>query len=79
MASFSSLPNEMIREVARHVMPKDIENFSLASKRIYAVNLPFLEEHRELRERYSAFDNLGKPHLMGAVSSQEALGTICRL
>lgn len=60
MASFSDLPNEMVREVARHVMPEDIENFSLVSKRIYAVNLAFLEEHRELRERYSAFELLEK-------------------
>lgn len=45
MASFSDLPNEMIREVARHVMPEDMEKFSLVSKRIYAVNLPFLKEH----------------------------------
>ena len=60
MAIFSDLPNEMVREVARHVMPEDIENFSLVSKRIYAVNLAFLEEHRDLRERYSAFDNLEK-------------------
>lgn len=60
MASFSSLPNEMIREIGRHVMPEDLESFSLASKRTYAVTFPFLKEHRELRERYSAFYNPGK-------------------
>lgn len=65
MASFSTLPNEMIREIASHVMPEDLENFSLVSKRIYAINLPFLEEHRELRKRYSAFDNSGKAEFDG--------------
>lgn len=60
MTNFSDLPNEMVREVARHIMPENILNFSLVSKNIYDVNLAFLTEHRELRERYSEFEPLEK-------------------
>ena len=60
MARFSDLPNELVREVAGHVMPDDIESFSLTSRGVYAEALPLLKEHRELKVRYSAFGNLEK-------------------
>ncbi|CAD6589614.1 MAG: hypothetical protein ASARMPRED_004142 [Alectoria sarmentosa] len=60
MARFSDLPNELVREVAGHVMPDDIESFSLISSGVYAQALPLLKEHRELKSRYSAFGNLEK-------------------
>ena len=59
MASFSRLPNELVYEIASYVMPEDIENFSVASKRIFDVAWPFLKEHRQLKKRYAAFDNIG--------------------
>ena len=65
MASFSALPNELVSEVAGHVMPEDIENFSLISKGVYAVALPLLGEHRVLKRRYSAFQNLEKAEFDG--------------
>lgn len=65
MASFSALPNELVSEVAGYVMPEDIENFSLISKGVYDVVLPLLEEHRVLKKRYSAFQNLEKVEFDG--------------
>ena len=58
MAKFSDVPTEIVGEIAGWVMPGEIGTFSQVSKRIYVVALPFLKEHRELKERYSAFDNL---------------------
>lgn len=65
MARFPDLPNELVREVMTYVMPEDIENFSLISKRFYVVALPLLKEHRELRVRYSDFDDIGKAAFFG--------------
>ena len=65
MASFSLLPNELVREVARHVMPEDIESFSLISRNVYREALPLLEEHRELKNRYRAFDIIEKAEFYG--------------
>ncbi len=59
MASFSRLPNEIVYKIASYVMPEEIENFSVASKRIFDVAWPFLKEHRQLKKRYAAFDNIG--------------------
>ena len=56
MATISSLPNELLVEIWRHVLqPEDIESFALASKKIHAVSDPFLLEHRELEYRFSKF------------------------
>ena len=55
MASFSDLPNELVREVASHLTAEAIERFTLAAEGIYAVGLPLLKEHRELKKRYSDF------------------------
>ena len=65
MASFLHLPNELVSEIAGQVMPEDIENFSLTSHNVYAVALPLLEEHRELKKRYRAFANLEKAEFDG--------------
>ena len=65
MANFSDLPNELVIEVASHAMPEDLENFCLGSKHIYAVALPLLKEHRELKSRYQDFDNLGQADFDG--------------
>lgn len=60
MAGFSDLPNELVGEVAGHVMPEDIESFSMLSRGVYVIALPLLREHRLLRERYNVFGNLKK-------------------
>ena len=56
MASFSSLPNEIVIEIWRHVLhPEDIENFALTSKGVRALGKPFLEEHRALKDTFSTY------------------------
>ena len=56
MVSFSSLPNELLIEVWRHVLhPEDIESFALTSKEILALAEPFLGEHRTLKEKFSTY------------------------
>lgn len=57
MASLSRLPNEMIAETWGHVLePKDIENFALVSKNIYAIGIPFIMEHNKLKKEFSFFE-----------------------
>ena len=56
MASFSSLPNELLIEIWRHVLhPEDIESFALTSHGIRALAKPFLEEHRALKDAFSTY------------------------
>ena len=54
MASFSSLPNELLIEIWRDLIhPDDIESFAMTSKGIRALAKPFLEEHRALKDTFS--------------------------
>ena len=56
MVSFSSLPNELVIEIWRHVLhPEDIESFALTSKEILALGESFLGEHRTLKEKFSTY------------------------
>ena len=56
MASFPSLPNELLIEIWRHVLhPEDIESFAMTSRSIRAVATPFLEEHRALKDTFSTY------------------------
>ena len=55
MGTFSQFPNEMITEIWEYVSePKDVENFALVSKRIYAMGAPFVDEHNKLKRNYSS-------------------------
>ena len=55
MTGFTDLPNELIVEVWRQVVdPKSVENFALSSKRIYALGGDFIEEHNELKAKFSS-------------------------
>lgn len=54
MASFLSLPNELLIEIWRYVLhPEDIESFALTSRGILALAEPFLEDHRTLKKKFS--------------------------
>ena len=56
MAGFSRLPNEIISEIWGHVQePGDVESFALVSKRVYAAEGPFVEEHNKLKREFSFF------------------------
>lgn len=58
MASFQDLSTELVLEILEKVLPEDIESISLASKRIYQLAIPRLEEHRVLRKQYTNFKNM---------------------
>ena len=64
MAIFQDLSTELVLGILREVLPDDIESFSLASKRIYRLAIPRLQEHRSLRKQYTSFKNMieYKPH-----------------
>lgn len=57
MTHFSQLPNEMISEFWGYFQePRDVENFTIVSKDIYAIGRPFVEEHNKLKREYSIFE-----------------------
>lgn len=58
MARFQDLSNELVLGILEEVLPDDIESISLASKRIYQLAIPRLEEHRRLRKQYTKFKNV---------------------
>ena len=67
MVSFSSLPNELLIEIWRHVLhPEDIESFALTSKGMLALAEPFLGEHRRLKENFSTYYTCRSPGKVSA-------------
>ena len=57
MAHFSQFSNEIISEIWGNVLePKDVESFALVSKLIYAVGRRFVEDHKNLKNKYSFID-----------------------
>lgn len=57
MAHFSSLPNELIREILTLVQPEDLENFAQLSRNVFRLAFPFLNEHRALIRKYHTLRN----------------------
>ena len=56
MAHIYDLPNELLQEIARHILePIDIENFALASKTTRAASDKILLKHRQLTYDFSNF------------------------
>lgn len=64
MAKIQDLSTELVLEILEKVLPEDIESFSLASKSLYILAIPRLEEHRALRKQYTNFQNMVeyRPH-----------------
>ena len=58
MARFQDLSNELVLGILEEVLPDDIESISLASKSIYQLAIPRLEEYRRLRKQYTNFKNM---------------------
>ena len=58
MAQLRDLSNELVLNILDKASPEDIESISLASKSIYQLALPRLQEHRRLRKQYSKFENM---------------------
>ena len=58
MAQFQDLSTELVLAILDKVLPEDIESISLASKHIYQLAIPRLEEHRVLRKQYTNFKNM---------------------
>ena len=56
MAGFDDLPNELVSEVLKFVLPEDLENFAQTSKHVLLLSKPFLETHRQLIRRYTIFN-----------------------
>ncbi len=51
--SFNSLPNEIIYQISSRVQPADLENYGRTSHRIQNIAAPFVQEHRQLKEKYT--------------------------
>ena len=51
--SFNVLPNEIIYQISSRVQPGDLENYGCTSHRINKITAPFVQEHRQLRRRYT--------------------------
>ena len=58
MARFEDLSVELVLGILEEVSPDDIVSISLASKCIYRLAIPRLEEHRMLRKQYTNFKNM---------------------
>ena len=58
MSRFQGLSNELVLGILEEVFPDDIESISLASKKIYRLATPRLEEHHRLRKQYTNFENM---------------------
>ena len=69
MTGFDDFPNELIVEVWRQVVDTNsVENFALTNKRIYALGSKFIEEHNELKVKFSSI-----PHYVSGTDSGPAL------
>lgn len=55
MAGFNDLPNEMVLEVLRMVLPEDLENFAQISRRVFLLAGPSLQRHRQRIRLYTKF------------------------
>ena len=71
MATFTSVPNELICETLRYVQLEDFEKFAQISHNVYSSAFPFLTEHRALIRKYSTFCAC-----IGTRSITQLLGTI---
>ena len=56
MATFFSLPNEIVLQVVETTEPDDIENFVLCCKRVYVLAWNVLKQHRKHKRIFSSFD-----------------------
>lgn len=55
MAGFNDLPNELIQEILNHIQPEDIENFVMMSKHVYCLSDEVVQQHTEMKARYSTY------------------------
>lgn len=58
MTTFNDLPNELIVQVWRQVLdPEAVESFALTSKTVYALGRKFIQEHNELKAKFSSIEH----------------------
>lgn len=53
-----TFPNELILEILESISPNDLVNFALCNKLFHSLSLARLEEHRQLRDKWSDGDVL---------------------
>ena len=58
MTRFQDLSNELVLGILENVLPDDVVSISLASKHVYRLAIPRLEEHRILGKQYTNFKNM---------------------
>lgn len=61
MARFHDLPNEIVCEVLKVVLPADLESFAQTTRHVFLLSKPFLEEHRKLIRLYTTFSSHPPP------------------
>lgn len=61
MAKFQDLPNELLTELWRCILPpKDVESFSMVSKHIRLLGSSALQEHRRLTRLFESTEHFWK-------------------
>ena len=82
MVDLLILPNEMLIQILRFVLPADLENVAQISRHVYQVTTPLLEEHRKLIRTYSTFSNQPYPDdtvkLLNKIIEQPRIGHYIR-
>ena len=74
MPCLSTLPNELIIEIWRHLRdPEAIASFAVASKKINSVGSPYIEEHNRLRFEHSSFGSSDTDNCSGLAELLDTL------
>ncbi|KAI1452065.1 F-box domain protein [Annulohypoxylon moriforme] len=60
-AGLTSLPNELLDEIIKEVLPEDFDSLTLTCKSIYEACTPFLEQHKHLCSQFRRFGYMGRP------------------
>ena len=68
--SLSTLPTELVHQIAQRVQPDDVESFSNTTRRIKNVAAPFVLEHRHFRAHYTKIT-------LGHVGAAKLIYEIC--
>lgn len=53
MTLLVGLPEELLDQIVRYLLPKDVDNFSKSGEEFHAIARRILPRHNELKEQYS--------------------------
>ena len=53
--ALTRLPTELLEIIITHVLPEGFESMAVTCKKIYAICIPFIQRHNDLRSRFDFF------------------------